>query len=150
VGQIEEKKLENITRSFRLQGEDQINGLMRFIRLNIDAHREAGAPLVAVVMTEKRKRKAEQNKYYWGVVVKGFASNVPVGGVHHLPMVWHEYLANKFLGCVEITDPFGAQIIRRRSTTDLSVKEFAEYTTQCEAFGAAEFGILWPAKEEAA
>ena len=81
-------------------------------------------------------RSTEQNARYWALVT-AISQTAPdyMGGEHHTPEVWHEYLARRFLGMEP--GPFGEGV--RKSTAKLKVGEFMDYMTQIEIWAAEQF-----------
>lgn len=133
------------TRKIRLVGDVQRQTAIALIRaLPIDdAH-----PLEIVVREEVKARKLDQNAAMWAGPLADIAEQAYVNGRTFTAEVWHEHFKEEFLPesydpelCVSETyqkwdfDPKG----KRRlvgSTTDLTVKGFALYLQQVEAFGA--------------
>lgn len=84
----------------------------------------------------KSARSIEQNARYWALVT-AISKAAPdyMGGEHHTPEVWHEYLARRFLGMDP--GPFGEGV--RKSTARLKVGEFAQYMTEVEVWASEQF-----------
>ena len=84
----------------------------------------------------KPTRSTEQNARYWALVT-AISKIAPdfMGGEHHAPEVWHEYLAQRFLGME--SGPFGHGV--RKSTARLKVGEFADYMTEIEIWAQEQF-----------
>ena len=89
-----------------------------------------GQKVEIVVRKRRSKRSGQQNRYYWGVVVKMLADKLG-----YEPEEMHYALRVKFLG--EEEDRYGLKKIR--STTELSTKEFIEVYTEPIKRWAAEF-----------
>lgn len=87
-----------------------------------------------VIRELKSKRSQSQNKRYWAML-REIAYCVWLDGKQYSDVVWHEYFARKFIGCIDL--PGGGQ--SSISTTTLSVSEFGDYMTQIEQW-AAELG----------
>lgn len=78
---------------------------------------------VTVTVTNKRpKRTVSQNNYYWGAVLPAIAEET---GEYDLEAL-HEVFKSKFLA-KETVEMYGTVITKTKSTTDLSVLEFAEF-----------------------
>jgi len=100
--------------------------------------REDGTQIRYRVTVEELRstRSIEQNARYWALVT-AISKAAPdfMGGEHHQPEVWHEYLAQRFLGME--SGPFGHGV--RKSTARLKVGEFAEYMTEVEIWAQGQF-----------
>jgi len=104
----------------------------------------AGGERVRVIVTsDEAKRNAEQNRRYWGHVLKTIAAQAWANGQQFSADTWHEYLARKFGVCDEMVLPDGEIVIKRKSTTEMSVSEFSTYMNQVEAYAAQELGVVW-------
>lgn len=101
-----------------------------------------GRNVMVLITTEEAKRNAQQNKRLWGVVYKAIAEQAWVNGQRFEADVWHEHYARKFGVCEDITLPDGEIVVRRKSTTQMSIREFSVYMQQVEADAAAEFGVV--------
>lgn len=130
-----------IYREFVLRTPAAWHSLVAFIRQNAQACADAESPLRLIVTSEDRKRNAEQNKRYWGHVLREIAGQAWVAGRQFDKDTWHEYLARRFGVCEDVTLPDGEIVQRRKSTAQMSVCEFADYMTQCEAYAATELGV---------
>lgn len=130
-----------IYREFVLQTPAAWHSLVAFIRSNASACADNGNPLRLIVTSDEKKRNAEQNKRYWGHVLKSIAEQAWVSGKQFDKDTWHEYLARRFGICEDVTLPDGEIIQRRKSTTLMTVGEFADYMTQVEVYAASELGV---------
>lgn len=128
-------------KEFVLRTDSAWLSFMALIRANASSLKEQGTPLRLIVTTEERKRNNEQNKFYWGGVLKYVAEQAWVNGKQYDKDTWHEFLARKFGVCEDVTLPDGEIIIRRKSTTQMSVHEFSEYLNQVQAYAAGELGV---------
>jgi hypothetical protein len=109
-----------------------------FIKANKDQ------ALRLIVTADEQKRNAEQNRYYFGVVMRAIAEQAWVNGRQFSKDVWHEHFARKHGVMEEMTLPTGEIIVRRKSTTEMSVGEFSNYTNLVMADAAQEFGVEFP------
>lgn len=107
---------------------------------------EAGTPLRLIVTTSSTKRNSEQNKRYWGFVLKTIAEQAFVDKKVYAADVWHEFFARKFGICDEVVLPDGEIITRRKSTTEMTVGEFTEYMTRVESYATQELGVRFEAQ----
>lgn len=115
--------------------------VVAFIRANAASYIERGRPLRLIVTAEEKKRTAEQNAFYFGVVLRDIADQVWVEGQQFSQAAWHEQLAEQFAPREEIKLPGGKLFSRRKSTSDMTVSEFSEYMTKVQAYVANEFGV---------
>ena len=113
-------------REFVLKDQSVWKTFVAFIQANVSAMKQAGTPLRLIVTSAETKRNAEQNKRYWGFVLKTIAEQAWVEGKQYSADVWHEYFARKFGVCEDVTLPGGEVIVRRKSTTQMTVSEFTQ------------------------
>jgi hypothetical protein len=86
-----------------------------------------GQPVEVIVRRPRRQRSSQQNRYYWGVVIRMGAEQLGYDDPEDL----HEALAMKFLR----TDPdpiTGSP--RRHRTPQTNTAEFSSYTERCREF----------------
>ena len=148
------------TRKIRLIAKDQVSTLLSLIpNLPIDAEK----PLEVVIREEVKSRKQDQNNLMWACQLKDISEQAYVDGRTYTPEVWHEHFKELFLpdefsydknniqevvkeGYKKWEDaPSGTRILVG-STTQLTVKGFALYLQQIEAFGA-NLGVMFGVKE---
>ena len=98
---------------------------------------------VIITNKDRRSRNAEQNRRLWKAVYEQISEQAAVEGKKYDKDIWHEFFASKFLPQHEFALPFGQIVLRRKSTTELSVSEFADYMMQVEAFAASELGVVF-------
>ncbi len=132
-----------IYREFALRQPSVWSALTAFVKANYEAVIHKGHMLRIIVTEEERKRSTEQNRRYFGYVLKTIADQAWVDGRQFNADVWHEYFARKFGICEDVTLPDGEVIVRRKSTTDMSVGDFADYMTRVEVDAAQSFGVEW-------
>lgn len=91
----------------------------------------------------RETRSLQQNRRYWGVVMKAIADQMPahMDGVHHMPELWHHYCKRRFLG-FEVIEIHGEAQEVPRSTRTLTVSQFGEYMTEVEAWAVSE-GVVF-------
>lgn len=104
-------------------------------------------PLRVIVTDAEAKRNAEQNRYYWSCVIKSIAEQAWVGGKQFSPAAWHEQCAQMHGVSEEIRMPYGNLMLRRKSTTDMKVREFSQYIDEVCAWAGTELGVRFPAPE---
>lgn len=141
-----------VTRKIRLVGEQQRETAIAMIRnMPLDAKN----PLEVVAREEVKARKPDQNALMWAGPLKDISEQAYVDGRRFSDVVWHEHFKELFL-----PDEFDAELCKEGyrkwdytpagkrvlvgSTTELTVKGFAQYLTQVEAFGA-NLGVLFHA-----
>jgi len=140
------------TRQFLLRDEQIRERLILAIRnLPLDA----AQPLEVVVREQIKGRKPDANARMWAGPLRDIAEQAWVEGKQHSAEVWHSYFKRELLPeefdaerCKEgyvkwVYDPAGERILVG-SSTQLTVKGFAEYLTAIEAFGAS-LGVLFSA-----
>ena len=105
-------------------------------------------PICVTIGEEVKIRKPDQNALMWAGTLKDIANQAYVEGRTYSAEVWHELFKREFLPNEydpELTkegyrkwdiDPKGFPILIG-STTQLTVKGFAQYLTQIEAHGAS-------------
>jgi hypothetical protein len=132
------------TRTIYLVGEPQRETLTSLARqLPIDPQH----PLEIVVREKIKTRGLDANARMWVGPLKDIAEQGYVGGRSYSAEVWHEHFKKEFLpeefdaeltkeGYAKWDYTPGGDRILIGSTTQLTVKGFAQYMTQVEAFGA--------------
>lgn len=136
-----------LQREFKIQNETVLKIAINFLESNWRALLEAKTPLFLIVTTAEEKRRAQQNKYYFGSVIRSIAEQAWINGKQFSAEAWHEQMARTYGTFKDVTLPNGDVVVKRLSTTEMSVKDFAKYTEQVTAFGATELGIRFPAQE---
>ena len=109
-------------------------------RLQLAKHRMTGKRLWLELSREKRMRTVEQNSRYWALLVPEFSA---WSGYEKDEA--HEVLKGLFLKEEKVL-PTGEIVERVRSTTELTVEEFREFTERAERF-LVEHGVRLPADE---
>lgn len=137
----------SLQREFKVINESVLKIAVNFIESNWKPLFESGTPLFIIATTAEEKRRAQQNKYYWSCVIRSIAEQAWVGGRQYSSEAWHEQMARTYGQFKDVTLPDGDVVIKRLSTTEMSVKDFAKYTEQVTAYGAIELGIRFPAPE---
>lgn len=127
---------------FVLRGPSDAQQCVGFMKENAGAAVERGKPLRVVVTAEDRTRTPEQNARYWGRAVLGtIAEQVWIEGQQFDSETWHENLAEKFCPRIEYRRTDGTIGSRRKSTSEMGVKEFSEYVQQVEMYAATELAV---------
>lgn len=130
-------------REFPLRNPSVWLALVAFVKANAAACMDRGHPLRVIVTEDEKKRNTEQNKRLWGYLYKTIAEQSWVDGKQFSKDVWHEHFARMFCVCEEMILPDGEIITRRKSTTEMTVGEFADFMTQIEVYAAQELGVQW-------
>lgn len=100
----------------------------------------AGGDLVEVVVRpHTKKRTTAQNRRYWAALREIAEQYRTPRGVQCTEEQLHEQFKRHLIGQEEVEDIFTGEIqLRPISTTKLNTTEFADYTTQVEAWAASE------------
>ena len=110
------------------------------------ASRDVERPWKVIVQEYVKDRTAEQNAYYWGVVLPAIqAFIVEHRGENYSCDDIHEWYRDEFLPHKEIAIKGKIKVVRP-STARLTVKEFSEYLERV-IHHAAENRIVIPAPE---
>ena len=128
------------TRRFLLRGNTQIDVAIAALQF---APIDPINPLEVVIREQVRKRGVDQNALYWRRV-EDIAEQAVVDEKRFSKDVWHGYLCKNVMpeevevkgGVIRSKwniDPGGDMVVI--STTELSKRCFADYTTMVEAFG---------------
>lgn len=133
----------SLYREFPLRTPAVWVALVAFVKANASACSDRGTPLRVIVTTDEKKRNREQNKRLWGYLYKTINEQAWVEGRKFPKEVWHEHFARMFGVCEEMTLPGGEIITKRKSTTEMSVGEFADFMTHIEVYAATELGVEW-------
>jgi hypothetical protein len=116
-------------------------------------------PIEVVIREPVKARKQTQNDLMWAGPLADIAEQAYVNGRTYSAEVWHEHMKAEYLPeeyDPELTKegyrkwdykPNGERILVG-STTQLTVKGFAQYLTQIEAYGAG-LGVMFRVREAA-
>jgi NinB protein len=126
---------------FILRTAEHVMGLDIFVRKNWRAMADAGKPLAVSVTEHKAKRNKDQNARYWAGVLPAIAQQAWVRGRQYSEEVWHDFFKRRFIGMEEL--PSGE--ITGKSSANLNVSDFADFSDEVEAYGATELGVIYPA-----
>jgi hypothetical protein len=137
------------TRRIRLVGEQQRQtALAAVANLPLDAT----APLELVIREEVKARKPDQNALMWAGPLRDIAAQGYVNGRTFSAEVWHEHFKREYLPeqfdpslCKEgyrkwDVTPKGDRVLVG-STTELTVRGFALYLKEVEAYAQTELGV---------
>lgn len=131
------------TRRVLLAGEQQRTNAVAIL---VGAPLDARKPLEFIVREEVKARKPDQNALMWAGPLKDIAEQARIVGRRFTAEVWHEYLKKEFLpehfdpllckeGYVKYAMAPDEERVLIGSTTQLTVKGFAQYMEQVYAFG---------------
>ena len=146
-------------RKIRLVGNIQLETAISILQ---NAPLDVNKPLEIVIREEEKPRKPDQNSLMWSCQLKCISEQAYVQGRTYSDVIWHEMFKEKFLPdetAFQTTDqrsemvkekyrkydtrPDGKRVLVG-STTDLTVKGFAIYLQQLEAYGA-NLGVIYSA-----
>jgi hypothetical protein len=130
-------------REFTLRNGGVWNAVVAFIKANAPVFADKGEPLRLIVTAEERQRNAQQNRFYWGAVLKQIAETAWIEGRQYNKDTWHEFFARRFGILDELTLPDGEIIARRKSTTQMSVGEFSEYLDAVQSYAGDALGVCF-------
>lgn len=135
--------MSSLYREFPLRSPAIWPMVVAFIKANAQAFASRGEYLRVIITADEKKRNSQQNRFYWGAVMKAICEQSWVAGNQFNKDAWHEYYARKFGVLEEITLPDGEIVIKRKSTSEMSIGEFSEYLNQVQAHAASEFGVVF-------
>lgn len=132
-------------RRLLLRGAEQVDRAIALLR-NVPL--DPAKPLEVLVREEVKARKPDQNSLYWAGPLRDIAEQCWTDDRQFSAEVWHSYFKRQFLP--EDYDPDLCKTEHYRkwdygpdgepelvgSTTDLTIKGFAQYLEQIHAFGA--------------
>jgi len=130
-----------IYREFSLKSPSVWPLFIAFVKANAAALAGRGECLRLIVTNDEKKRNTEQNKFYWSAVIKPLSEQAWLDGLQFTADVWHEYMARKHGVCEDMTLPDGEIVVRRKSTSEMTVGEFSNYTTKVMADAATSYGV---------
>ncbi|WP_186215900.1 recombination protein NinB [Burkholderia gladioli] len=132
---------EVLYREFVIRNGSIWSNVVAFVRANAKIFAERGEPLRVIVTAEERKRNEQQNRFYFGSVLRDISEQAWIEGRQFDKDAWHEHFAKKYGVLEEVELPYGEIILRRKSTSKMSVKEFSTYLNQIQAYAANELGV---------
>ncbi len=147
---MENKRTPYPTRTILITGPKSLETVAQILRyLPIDDKK----PIEIVVREHVKKRKNDQNSLYWAGPLKDIAEQAYIDGRQYSAEIWHYFFKAEYLPEDNYIDnykdlvkneetyekwggtPRGDRILTG-STTDLSVKGFAQFLEQVYAYGA--------------
>lgn len=141
------------TRKLRIVGESQRDAAIAAIR---NAPVDPDKPLEVLVREEVKARKPDQNALMWVGPLSDIAEQGYVDGRTFTAAVWHEHFKREYLPeefdpqlCKEgyrkwDYTPKGERVLIG-STTELTVRGFALYLHEVEAYAISELGVQFHA-----
>lgn len=100
-------------------------------------------PLCVIIKPVDTKRTAAQNRRYWGPLLEDIEEQARgKNGETFTREAWHEWFAEQWVPRIEMQLPDGTLRTVRMSTTDLNTKQFSDYMTRIEVWGA-EHGVTF-------
>jgi hypothetical protein len=98
---------------------------------------------VVITVRSKGKRSNEQNRYYWGVVVKEIYFRLKELGNDVTEDMVHDYLKTRF-NKVNVSTQYGEALEMPQSTTELNKEEFNNYLEMIKMWAADTLEINIP------
>lgn len=132
---------ELLYREFMLRGPSQWQAFKAFVGANAKAAADIGKPLRLIVTVDEAKRNVQQNRFYWGAVITPIAEQAWVDGRQFDKDTWHEYFGRLYGVCEDVTLPDGEVIVRRKSTTAMTIAEFSEYLERVQVHATEQLGV---------
>lgn len=91
-------------------------------------------------------RTLQQNRFYWGAVLKEISEQARIEGQRYTVDAWHELFKRQFLGYeikrVRVAGRKHPVVIRRlKSTAKQKVKPMSIYLDKVQAFAATDLGV---------
>jgi hypothetical protein len=91
-------------------------------------------------------RSIQQNRFYWGVILRQTSEQARIDGQRYTDEAWHELGKRQFLGYeikkVPVAGRKKLTVIRRlRSTTELKVRPMSKYLEEFIAFAVTDLGV---------
>jgi hypothetical protein len=136
---------EVLYREFRLHDPGVAHHLVAFLKANAGVFAEKGEPLRVIVTAEEKQRNAQQNRFYWGGVLKQISEQAWIDGRQFDKDAWHEFFARKYGVLDELVLPDGEIITRRKSTTQMTIGEFSTFLSDVQAYASGELGVEFQA-----
>ena len=118
---------------WKCQTQDDLRDAFSYAKKTLEVAKHG---ILINISKKKFKRTTEQNKYYWGVVLKMISDETG----YELSEV-HEILKSEFLKVNEKVINHKAYPIYK-STTKLNTAEFEEYLEKCRRFAAINLQIV--------
>lgn len=94
----------------------------------------------------KKDRSNNQNRYYWGVIIKHISEHTGFN-----PEEMHEVLKHKFLRYtvwIPKKDGINEMSVIAKSTAKLTTKQFEEFTSNIRQWASSDLGIFLPEPNE--
>lgn len=104
-----------------------------------------GKRIELIIKKARSKRSDNQNRYYWGCVVKIVRQGLKDLGYILSSEETHDFLKDKFLDYELMSNNHGEEIGKiYKSTTELTKTEFGEYIEQIQIFAAEILNVTIP------
>lgn len=107
--------------------------------------------VAVIVQPEEDAKTIQQNKFYWGVVLREISEQAKIEGQRYTVDAWHELFKRQFLPrTVKRTHVAGKKrpVITTTigSTKGLSIKKMTAYLEQVMAFAQTDLGVKFSAE----
>lgn len=108
-----------------------------------------GKEITITIENKKKKRSNEQNKYYWGVIIKLIQNAIKEEwGERKTSLEVHEMLKAKFNFTEHVNEGTGEILLIGKSTTENTTTQQEEYQEDCRIFAKEWFNIEIPLPNE--
>lgn len=124
-------------RLFVLREAAHLGALVAFLTHNWQTFAREGKFLAVTVSLYKSRRSLEQNRRYFGPLLRTIAEQAWLDGRQFSTEAWHELFKRQFIGLLDL--PGGGTL--GMSSADLSVEEFSTFMHEVEAYAANELGV---------
>ena len=117
------------------------NGKVDFLNLplfNKDLKQYEGKEAILIIKPYKDSRSDNQNRYYWGVVIKLLCDEIG-----YLPEEMHEILKQKFLSTRTVKIG-GEEYSIPDSSSTLNTTEFEDYLSKIRTWASQDLELLIP------
>lgn len=109
-----------------------------------------GARLMLTLAEEEDIRSLQQNRYYWGFLLKQISQQCRINGIGATAQGWHQWMKDRYLAPrfkkVMLPGQANPLVVREpASTRGLSVAAFSKYLQQVEAEAVSDYGCVLPA-----
>lgn len=123
---------------FTLYADTQTKSCIRFILNQWQQASRDKKPLEVTIKPKEDKRKVIQNARYW-TMLNDFTRYAVEAGMSHSAEAYHEAFKRVYIGVIEL--PNGD--VMGKSSTDLNVQDFAEFSNKVEAHLGSEYGFIF-------
>lgn len=127
--------MSRIHKTFILRNDAVFERMVAFVRSNYRG------TLLAVTVGEADKPRSIGQNDYARALVREIAANAWVNGRQYSADAWWELFAREFGPCDEVELPNGEIVKRRRSTKEMSARDFSEFIENIRRYATDELGL---------